>query len=305
MYRFLFLLFIPIIRNNAQFGCVKASKINDRKWRCIQLIICHLRSLICRQLSRKPNCALFLIMGIRIPVFSVASSAVVALAATGQTVVYPIESNQRGTEIVNTFQSLARASGVQVPEVAFQTSVPSSSYATYRYIVNGIIPYIQNITQTTYNTLLIVSYIAPQAPSTTQYLVLPTEQITALLYFPTLSNLPTSSNPFNASYSNGILPFFSVDPKLRAVDIVSAATKLMAAPFKLPSSSSQVWIQTNLSGPFNPPLANGLLKNVVGISVNNSLIRIQYQPPNQPVLTLIAAPEQIQQIIFILNPSYP
>ena len=62
--KFLTLLFIPTIKNNLQFGCAKAPKIDDRKWHCIALILYHLRSLICRQLSRLPNCKLFLIVGI-------------------------------------------------------------------------------------------------------------------------------------------------------------------------------------------------------------------------------------------------
>src|SRR3989344_5514976 len=56
---------IPFIKNNVQFGSAKAPKIDDRKWHSIQFIQCHLRSSICRQLSRLPNCTLFLINGMR------------------------------------------------------------------------------------------------------------------------------------------------------------------------------------------------------------------------------------------------
>ena len=94
-------------------------------------------------------------------------------------------------EIVNSFNSLTRATGVQVPEVAIQTTLSSSiPYATYRYITNGIIPYVQAMTPTPYYTLLIISYLTSQMPSIKQYVVLPTEQVTALLYFPKVNNLP-------------------------------------------------------------------------------------------------------------------
>ncbi len=187
-----------------------------------------------------------------------------------------------------------------------QTTLPySNAYTTYKYIVNGLIPYVQSITQTTNNTLLIITYQCLQTPSVSQYIVLPTEQVTALLYFPYQNTLPTSNAPFTASVISGTTPYFSVDPKQRATDIVDATTKLLNAPFKT-SSQTQVWIQTTLTGPFNPPVPNGLLKNVLAISVNNSLIQIQFLPPNLSTpTTVFVSPEQVQQITYLLNYNNP
>ena len=94
-----------------------------------------------------------------------------------------------------------------------------------------------------------------------------------------------------------------MDPKQRAVDIVSAVTSLSSKTFQ--SGLSQVWIQTTLNGPFSPPITNGLLKNVLSISVNNSLLQIQYQPQGLQLQTIIVAPEQVQQIIYVLYPNAP
>ncbi len=55
---------IPIVINNFIFKRVKAPKIAHRKWHCIELILCHLRCAICRQLSRSLNVKLFITIGI-------------------------------------------------------------------------------------------------------------------------------------------------------------------------------------------------------------------------------------------------
>ena len=55
---------MPITRNKIIFKHVKAPKIGDRKWHSIDLILCDLRSLIYRQLSRCLNMILFLVIGI-------------------------------------------------------------------------------------------------------------------------------------------------------------------------------------------------------------------------------------------------
>jgi hypothetical protein len=243
---------------------------------------------------------------IKIPLFSAVSSAVIALAATSQTVVFPIDVSQRGAEIINTFNGLARGSGIQVPEVAFQTNLTANpQYTALRYITNGIIPYIQSITQTTHNTLLIVGYLPPQFSSRIQYIVVPVESVIDFLYFPLRSTLPSSSAAFTSTYSTGTLPFFTVDPKQRSADIVSAVVTLFSNPFKN-SNTTQVWLQTTLDGPFNQAIINGLIRNVTGISVSNSLIQVTYQPLGQATAyTIILAPEQVQQILYIFNYNTP
>ncbi|MBI5273204.1 MAG: hypothetical protein HY861_04395 [Chlamydiia bacterium] len=239
---------------------------------------------------------------VALSLFGAPTGAAIILAGQPAPVLYPIDPMQRGIEIINTFNALAHASGVQVPEVALQTTLTNSiPYTTYKPIINGIIPYIQSITQTPSNTLLIITYLGPQAPAQPQYIVLPIEQTVALLYFPTSFNQPSSSAAFTSASVNGLFPYFSMDLKQRAVDIVSATTQLMAPPFKT-SSVTQVWIQTTLTGPFNPSIPNGLLKNVQSISVSNSLLQIQFLQPNQQTSqTIFVAPEQVLQIIYVQN----
>jgi hypothetical protein len=245
---------------------------------------------------------------IRLPLCSVASGAVVALAATGQNVFYPIEVSQRGTEIVNTFNSLnslSPISGVNYPEIILQTSLPNSNtYGPYRYITNGRIPFVQSLTSTTHKTLLIVTYLPPKAPTRAQYIVVPVEQMTELVYVPKKYNEPTSNTSFTSTFSN-IYPYFSVNSRERAADIVSAVNQLKTSGSFQRISQTQIWIQTNISGPFNPEIPNGLLKNVTSISVDNSLVRINFLPPNLYEQTVLVAPEQVVQVLFIYNYSNP
>jgi hypothetical protein len=251
-----------------------------------------------------------LLLLIKIPLFSIASSAAVALAASGQTVLYPIDPMQRGTEIVNMFTALVNNPSLTPPyEVALQTTLlTQSNYRTYRYLVNGMIPFIQRIDPATNDTLLIVTYQLQQnAQGLPYFIVLPVEDVVAMLDFPTQNNLPLNSKPFTAVYPSGIIPYFSVDPVQRATDIVNVTNKLLnTPPLTIPykTSSSQVWIQTNLVGPFNPNTPNGLLKNVTSISNTYSgsttLIKIDYLPSYNLSYTLsvIVTPEQVLEIIF-------
>ncbi len=230
----------------------------------------------------------------------------VVLEASGQSILYQIDSTTRGAEILSTFSSLSHASGTQVPEFALQTSLPNNiPYKTYSYISNGIIPYVQSITPTVYNTLLIVTYLTPQTYGVAQYLVLPPEQVIAVLYFPTLWNLPKVPGGFTAAAPAGTTPYFSVNPYERAIDIASAVNQLMQAPFHT-SNTNQVWMQTTLTGPFNPPIPNGLLQNITSISAASGLLQISFLPPYQQTQQfVILAPEQMQRIIYVLNFNAP
>jgi len=245
-----------------------------------------------------------------VPVFSVASGAVVALAATGQTIFYPTDCAQRGAEIVNTFNSssLSHATGAEYPQILFQTKLPSLPYTPYQYPNDnkGMISFVQSLTQTTHNTLLIVTYINQRFSSRPQYIVLPVEQFMDLVYVPTRYNQPSNSTSFSSNFTGGVYPYFSVDPKQRAADIVSAVNQLKTSSSFQRTALTQIWIQTNLSGPFNPQIPNGLLKNITAISVDNSLIRIDYFPPYfQQTQTVVVTPEQVEQVLFIYNYNTP
>jgi hypothetical protein len=199
---------------------------------------------------------LLLLLGVSL--FSVTPGAVVS-AASGQAVFFPIDAGQRGEEIINTFTSLVRVSGLGPPEVALQTNLSNAiMYRSYLTVANGYIPYVQDIFPTPNNTLFIVSYI-PGLSLLKQYIVLPVEQVSALLYFPLQMNVPSPQPPqlpqvFQATAIGGTFPYFSVDPVERAIDIVSAVTQLQA--LRIPIQTGQVWIQTTLTGPFLPNVNN-------------------------------------------------
>lgn len=260
----------------------------------------------------------FLFLFFRIPVFSIASGAVVALSAASGNVFFPIDSSLRGTDILNTFSSFSHATGTTTPEMALQTTIttlpipPGSNvpYATYQGIKNGIISYVQSITSTTYNTLLLVTY-QNLGSAVNQYVVVPSEQILDLLYFP-VNHLPINSNAFVAPPIAGTIPYYSVDPRQRAADIGSVITKLLSSPFK--QNQSQIWMEVTLTGPFNPsvPVVTdgsntvSLLKNVTGVSLLNNIITVTFQPIDQPnPPTVIVTPEQVLRIIYVLKPNAP
>lgn len=259
----------------------------------------------------------FLMFLLRFPLYAASASAAVALAGSGQTTLYQIDAGVQGTSFYNQYYALLPGgkpiNNNNPPEVAFQTSLqnPSSfntyKYATYGLISNGLIRYIQNVYRTTYNTLLIVSY--QTSGNQPEYIVVPVEQLIDLIYFPSTSFLPTSSSPFNASYLSGVVPYFSVDPSQRAMDIVYTVGQLQTT-FKT-SSSNQVWIQTGVNGPFNPNLpVPGLLQNIQSIAYNNGMLQITFQTNHNGSITqtVYVSPEQVQQIIWIRNfntPSLP
>jgi len=273
----------------------------------------------------------FLVFALNLSLFAASSSAVVALGATSQQVVYQIDVSYRGADLISAFNSLKGnlTTNYFTPpliEVQTTTTVPmvppkygNKPYGMYSgFYPNAIIPFVQNITGTTYNTLLIVTYYSQAATSKYPlYVVLPVEQVTCLLYFPTISNLPpsnlaSSAPAFISTFPSGIIPFFSVAPQQRAVDIVSAVNQLIALFPQAPNSkaNSQVWIQTTVNGPYmDPSTPNGLIQNVLGISLTgNYLLQITYQPSDQVPQntgTVYVSPEQVQQILFVRYQNQP
>ncbi len=218
-----------------------------------------------------------------------------AVSANGLTTIFPINSVQRGlsiSQIITTFTS----SPYNVPqsEVAIQTlSTIPFPYAPY--VANGLIPYVQSASLAPNDTLLIIRYKPPAA--TTQYLVVPIELISEVIYSPI--TIPSSPG-FTSTFPNGVVPFFSIDPVQRAADIQSITTTLLtSAPYK--TSTSKVGILTTLSGPFFLPLQNGLISNVQSIalaSANDSLLIVKYLSTQFISGTIIVTAEQVQQIVY-------
>lgn len=265
---------------------------------------------------------------VRIQIFAASSSAVIALASQSNLpAVYEIDASTRGNELVTILNSLLPnvAPSVNVPALGLQTTLPTSlsnSYGTYKGIQNGTIYYIQAITQTTYNTLLIVSYLPKQSSGTIEYVVLPIEQIVDLLYFPTTFSIqgrvPGANpppGPYISTTPSNTLIYYSIDPYKRAVDIISAYNSLVKLFSNSPNSKSksQVWIQTTVNGPYNPALPvfslpnSGLLQQVSSVTLSgNGLLAITFQTINQTITqTIYIPPEQVQQVIFIRNFNSP
>jgi hypothetical protein len=245
----------------------------------------------------------------------VISNAAAVLGATPDQTLYPIDAGQRGTRIYHSFNTtlFPISGGTNLPYFIMQTTLPNNTYnTTTRFILNGIVPYVQSITSTTYNTLLIVSYLPPPnsgQQSIMQYVVVPSDEIVTLNYFPqNYGPVPNIETPFNSTAAPGTLPFFSVDPAQRASDIVQAINMLMNnAPFKNTETNSQVWVQTTLTGPYNPPLPEpGLLKYIQADTYTNGLIQITFQTsPQQTAQTILVAPEQVQRIIYLRQYAIP
>lgn len=253
--------------------------------------------------------------------FLTAQNAPVVLNSSSLQVLYEIDASQRGTELLGAFNQLKTALTTNLftpPVIEMQTTLPNNiPYAGYKGIYkNGIIPFVQTISGTTYNTLLLVSYVTPtyntQYPF---YIVLPVEQVTSLLYFQTISNLPVPSvataPSFSAAFPPNVIPYYSVNPAHRAADIVSAVNQLRSK-FTEPSLN-QIWIQTGVAGPYrDPSTPNGLLKNVLSVSlVGNGLLQITFRPLDQTPQTtgtVYVSAEQVQQILYIRyynNPTSP
>lgn len=233
-----------------------------------------------------------------------AASAVVIQAAP-QNTLFPIDSGERGTQISDTFGALPHATSSTYPEFIFQTLIPpglSNIYGSYAYIINGRLPFVQNVYTTPNNTLLIISY-RPLNAFNNQYIVVPPEQIVDLIYVQYIYNEPPSTAPFTSTAIPNQIPFFSVDQQERIEDIISATNQLLSTTFA--TGTSQVWIQTTLSGPFVPPFNSnntpGLLQNVKSIAqLANGLIQITYLPINQATnQTVIVTPQQVVQIFYI------
>lgn len=243
--------------------------------------------------------------------FGATTNAATVLGAKSEQTLYPIDAAARGTQIVNSFSLFTTSGGTNLPYYLLQTNLPNGlPYTTYRFVTNGVVPYIQSIRQTTYNTLLIVGYAPPPSSglqSIIQYLVIPSDEILTLTYFPlNYGPIPNVTTPFKAAAAPGTIPFFSVDPAQRAADIVSAVNTLMTT-LKNSGTNSQVYIQTTLNGPYNPPLPKpGLLQNVSSIAYNNTLIQVTFQTnPQQTQQTVLLGPEQVQQIIYIRQYGIP
>ena len=220
---------------------------------------------------------------------------------------YSIDASKRGKDFVSSLTTAFTLAG-SAGEVVIQT-MASPPFLKAPGVTKGVIPYVQQSTllAAPNSTLFIIPY-NPNGTvginSNTQYIVVGIEQIVTLAYRPTISPaFPLTG--FTSTYGFNVYPLYSIDPSLRAQDIQSIANTLITLPANYNGNKivSQVWIFTNLNGPYYVPFnsaAPGLIPNVTAISVlANEFLLITYKPNSSPFSgSVIVAAEQIQQIIF-------
>ncbi len=215
--------------------------------------------------------------------FSLFAQSVTTLAVpliTGPTAIFPIDSSQRGADIYKLISTLS--TGV------YYTGVQQVGIQTTR---NGFIPNVQyqNTISAPNGSILIIGYL-PLPQTIVQYLIIPVEQITSVIYSITTIN----ATDFSSSPIAGTLPFYTVSLIDRASDIQSVVQTLTTSSTFL-TSNSTVNIQTSLAGPYYVPLTNGLIKNVKGItsSGNGTLLIVKFLQTNNQFAYIVVAPDQI------------
>lgn len=242
---------------------------------------------------------LVLLFSFQLVAQSTAASTVGALSGVPE--IYPIDTSQRGTDILNLWKSLYNMSvaGNAVYEVGFQTKY------------NGFLPWVVNVTGTTNNTLLIVQTAATKQQAlqtTTPPLIIPAEQIVEVI-FSTGSTTITTAPTFGASNVMGTLPIYSLSSAQRAADIIAVYTYYTGVK----SVFQNMTIQTTLVG--NPPnQIQGTTQNNIGLflpyvqNVTKALttvspfLLITYLPTRRnPPITINVAAEQVSGITFTLQ----
>src|SRR3989338_2621144 len=124
-------------------------------------------------------------------------------ATTGSTAVFSINPMLRGADLLTMFSTLS--------VVPYKTAQSQLALQTTQ---SGLIPNVQSLSAATYKTLLIVAY---KPGSTPQYIVVPVEQITELIYSPV--TISSASVFTSLTAPSGNFPFFAVDLSQRATDI--------------------------------------------------------------------------------------
>jgi hypothetical protein len=219
----------------------------------------------------------------------------VSAHAQDQSTLFQITAFQRGHDIANMVTTLTTNPIYTIPqsEVGIQTTgVTAFLYAPG--VVNGFIPFVQKVTLSPFGTYLTVQY-QPRG-LLVQYLVVPIEDVGEVVY----STQTIATSGFSSTIATGIYPLLSIDPGHRASDVASVVLALQTtAPFK--TATSQVGIQTTLSGPFYPSIQNGFLPNIQQITLltpGSTLLLIQYQNLQFVKAWVVVAAEQVQQIVY-------
>jgi len=238
------------------------------------------------------------------------TSAVGALS--GVNAIFPIDSSVRGLEIINLFKTLY---GMSVPSGAVYEIGIQTKY-------NGFLQWVQSVTGTTNNTLLIIQNGTTKANAvlnSTPPVIIPADQVVEMVFSTNSVTIPNAT--FGASnttgFLSGTLPIYSVSPALRAADILFVF-KYFQSTISPNSQFKYMTIQTSLTGltpPYQNPKSttfNGTLSYVQNVTLTPTVtapgatagpfLQITYQPnKTPPLITLDVAPEQVCGISFSQN----
>ncbi len=215
----------------------------------------------------------------------------------GSIALYQIDPKQRAMDIINMFNTFnGKSYNTNTSRIALQTTR------------NSLINWLQSITPTSNYTLLIVGYGGQN--KNTQYVILPVEQITEVIY-----SSGTIIGGFSASATSGILPIFEVNLLDRANDIIQVVNSLLSPSSRTTYNTNgdvQVALQTSLTGSTGTqvqggvyaPVTNGLISDVQSVSLNSSsygtllLVTYAYGNNNTQTASISVGTEQIYGINF-------
>ncbi len=222
---------------------------------------------------------------------------------------YKIDPTIRGPEIeaiVTMFNAAPYYTNLS--EVGIQTRsgfIASPTFAPY--VQGGFIPYVQSAVASLNKTLLTVTYLPNGSSTRNQYIIVPVEQVTLVVYSPK----PIWQLGFSSTFPQGELPRYDIDAVMRAADLASVFNDFNTNPIYQNGRQNTVGIFTTLSGVFNPPILGGFIPNVQTVTASGSYLTIEYLPfssngrtYNKTSATIIVTAEQVIQMVYFPNRLY-
>lgn len=230
------------------------------------------------------------------------------LFADSPLTLFKIDPAIRGPEIsmiVTTYNSAPYLT-VQ-SEVAIQAGrgfIYSPSFAPY--VTGGFIPYVQSAAASANGTLLTITYLPSGASTRNQYLIVPIEKVTAVMY--STEYIPPSR--IASSFQQGELQRFDIDPVLRAADLVTEFNNFNTGAI-YQTGQNTIGIFISLKAPFDPPIFGGFIPNVQSITATGAYLSIVYLPYslngrtfNKTNAAIIVPAEQVVQMVYYPNRLY-
>lgn len=192
-------------------------------------------------------------------------SITAAPIASSGTAIFPIDPQNRASDIINLFNALNTNSPFNNPNSEFGIQTRT-----------GWIRQVRTIIPAANSTILIVGSQVSRAVQQLAYYVVFVEQIVEAVYYQ-LSAIPNSP-PFTTHATTGVLSVFPIDLSDRAADLIDVFTKLKTNAIGNPLWSAgtvAIGFQTTASGPFSTSLVP---TNMMGISTVPFVQCVSYSP---------------------------